>query len=260
MPRSRNLAGVVSYRSRMDVVVAGGRGFVGRATCAWLEANSHSVQVAGRGDRLDFGDVVVHLGLFDEATTVAAVAQLRGRPFIVASSGDVYRVYDQMHGREPWDGEQPGPLDEDAPLRTRLYPYGTDYEKILVERVALAAGAIVLRLPKVWGPGDHGTLVTAAEQLRAAGQRVEVARSVANWRWTHGHVADVAHAIGLAAGSDVRCRVYNVGERETPSLAARLCADIVEPGCEPLALRVPIANAVDLVMSTDRIRAELGFE
>src|SRR5438046_3071912 len=124
----------------MQVLVAGGRGFIGRRVCAWLEREGHHVRVAGRGERLVGGDVVVHLGLFDERTACGVVAQLEGRPLVVGSSGDVYRVYDQLRGREPWDGVQPGPLDEDAPLREQLYPYGRivptpkrmllDYEKI----------------------------------------------------------------------------------------------------------------------------------
>jgi nucleoside-diphosphate-sugar epimerase len=253
----------------VEVLVAGGRGFVGRHTCAWLAERGDIVHVAGRGDPLDRGGVVVHLGLFDEATAIAAVAQLRGRPLVAASSGDVYFAYDQLHGRESWDGVQPGPLSEDAPLRTQLYPYGRradaggepkrvviDYDKILVERVVLAAGGTVLRLPKVWGAGDTGTLVTTALRKRLAGEPVVVARAHASWRWTHGYVDDVAHAIGLAARAP-RNRVYNVGERDTPTLAERLQAVIADEASPEL--RVPIAHAVDLVMATDRIRAELGY-
>jgi nucleoside-diphosphate-sugar epimerase len=183
---------------------------------------------------------------------------------VVASSGDVYFAYDQVHGREPWDGVQPGPLDEDAPLRVQLYPYGrraetpkgtfVDYDKILVERVVLDAGATVLRLPKVWGPGDPGTLVSTALRTQLVGEPVAIAAAHARWRWTHGYVEDVAHAIGLAALSP-RARVYNVGERDTPTLADRLHAIVIESG----GLAVPIAHAVDLVMATERIRAELGY-
>jgi nucleoside-diphosphate-sugar epimerase len=258
----------------VKVVVAGGRGFVGRHVCAWLARAGHEVAVAGRGDSLD-GDIVIHLALFDEATARTAVAAVGSRPLVVASSGDVYRVYDQLRGREPWEGVQPGMLSEDAPLRAELYPYGreavtpkgtfVDYDKILVERAVLAAGATVLRLPKVYGPGDPLPELGPAVRRARAGAPVVIGNRVAAWRWTHGYVEDIAHAIGLAATLPVvRGRIYNVGEPDPPTAVERLRAavgavEIVADDAVPAELATPIANAVDLVYDTSRIRRELGY-
>src|SRR5271165_2073987 len=119
----------------------------------------------------------------------------------------------------------PGLLKEDSHLRTVLYPYrdpakpaddlANVYEKILVERVALGdpeLPATVLRLPKVYGPGDNAELAT-----------VYGFRNHPQWRWTHGYVENVARAIVLAALSPAAAgRIYNVGEAYTPTIAERL--------------------------------------
>jgi nucleoside-diphosphate-sugar epimerase len=256
----------------MRAVVAGGRGFIGRHVCAALARAAHAVRVVGRGEALGDGDVVIHLGLFDEATAAAAAREVAGRPLVVASSGDVYFVYDQLRGREPWDGVQPGPLAEDAPLRTQLYPYGrvaqtgkgtlVDYDKILVERAVLPH-ATVLRLPKVHGDGDPQPVLGATCAWIASGRPVPIAASVADWRWTFGRVDDIAHAFVLAAAAG-RTGVYNVGEAVTPTWAervamlggevARVPADQV-----PRELALPIAQPVDLVLDTAKIRRELGY-
>ena len=259
----------------MDVIVAGGRGFVGTHVCAWLVEHGATVRVAGRGDPLDGGDVIVHLGLFDETCARDVARELRDRRLVVASSGDVYFVYDQLRGREPWDGVQPGALAEDAPLRSQLYPYGrdamtpkgrfVDYDKILVERAVLDVGATVLRLPKVYGPGDPAPVYAPAVRRMRGNAPVVIGERVAGWRWTHGYVEDVAHAIGLAAThAELRGRIFNVGEAATPSQLDRLCAvvgavEVVPDDRVPSELAAPIVNAVDLVLDTSRIRRELGY-
>jgi nucleoside-diphosphate-sugar epimerase len=103
------------------VAVIGGRGFVGRATVAALGRRGHDALPVGRGDRVPAVDAIIHLALYSEADARAARG-LGGR-LVVASSGDVYRAYGQLVGLA--DGPAaPGPLDEEAPLRSQLYPYG----------------------------------------------------------------------------------------------------------------------------------------
>ncbi len=259
----------------MDVIVGGGLGFIGRHVCKWLASRGHVVHIAGRGDKLDAGDVIIHLGLFDETTAREVVSQARDRHLVVASSGDVYFVYDQLRGRELWDGVQPGPLAEDAQLRVQLYPYGRkavtpkgtfiDYDKLLVERVVLGAGATVLRLPKVYGPGDPAPAFGAAVRRSRSRTPIVISERIAAWRWTHGYVEDIAHAIGLAATHrEARGRIYNVGEPATPSAVERLRSilgdvDVVPDDQVPSELVVPITNPVDLVLDSSRIRQELGY-
>jgi nucleoside-diphosphate-sugar epimerase len=260
------------------VVIAGGRGFIGRHVVAAMGRAGHETIVVGRGESIPTADAVVHLGLYSEADAVSAAASVRGTGprLVVASSGDVYRVYGWILGTEAEAGGA-GPLDENAPLRTQLYPYGRergtliDYDKILVERVVREAGAVVLRLPKVYGPGDPQATFSAHVERIRAGVPVVVGESVASWRWTHGYVEDVAEAFLLAAvHPGIEGRTYNVGEAPTPPLADRVRAlaraagsasriDIVPDDDVPVDLRVPIVRAADLVYDTRRIRGELGW-
>jgi nucleoside-diphosphate-sugar epimerase len=256
----------------MRAIVAGGRGFIGRHVCAALARAGHDVRVVGRGEPLGDGDAIIHLGLFDEATAAVATREVDGRPFIVASSGDVYFVYDQIRGREPWDGVQPAPLAEDALLRTQLYPYGrvaqtpkgtlVDYDKILVERAVLPH-ATVLRLPKVYGDGDSQPVLGSVAAWIASGRAVLIDARLASWRWTFGRADDIAHAFVLAATAGA-AGVYNVGEVVTPTWAERVAAlggdvQLVAADQVPRELAVPIAQPVDLVLDTTKIRRELGY-
>ncbi len=121
----------------------------------------------------------------------------------------------------------------------------------------------VLRLPKVYGPGDAVSAFGAAVRRRRRGEPVVGGERVAAWRWTHGYVEDVAHAIGLAATRGAS-GVYNVGEAKTPTMLDRLRAivervEVVPDDQVPSDLGVPIVNPVNLVLDTSRIRRELGY-
>ena len=247
----------------MRIAIVGAGGFIGKPLTAQFIAAGHEVIAIGRDNagHVEPVDVVVHLLLFNECDARAALARWRrqaGR-FVAISSGDVYRVYGQLHGTEPWDGRQPPPLDEDCPLRTKLYPYTrstpspwgmlVDYEKILVERAL--PDAVILRLPKVYGPGDRNR--TFAREIAEREARID--EGLARWRWTHGFVDDVAAAIALAARHPRAAgRIYNVGECETPTVSERLARFGVRVTIEPGGAPRP-----DLVMDTRRIRDELGF-
>src|SRR5436305_10721737 len=97
-------------------------------------------------------DVVVDMRAMTEAQARAVADAVRGiaRRLVVISSMDVYRAYGRLHGTEPGPPLDP-PFAEDSPLREKLYVYREhtpsviaerpawmgDYDKILVERVAL---------------------------------------------------------------------------------------------------------------------------
>jgi nucleoside-diphosphate-sugar epimerase len=204
-------------------------------------------------------DVVVHMVAMGAADARAAVAAFAGRAgrLVLISSGDVYRAYGRLTGQEPGDPD-PVPLTEDAPLRSVLYPYRAhaermgayahDYEKILAEAAVRDGTApfTILRLPKVYGPQDNADLAT-----------VYGFASRPQWRWTHGHVANVAHAIVSAAEHPAAAgRTYNVGEAVTPTMGERLAR---LPPREPKGAPPAFDFRQDMAVDTARIRAELGY-
>ena len=203
-------------------------------------------------------DVVIHMVAMGQADAEAAVSAFAGRTarLVLVSSCDVYRAYGRLTKMEPGEPD-PVPLAEDASLRTAHYPYrgmegelgawAQDYEKILAEAaVRNAADWTILRLPKVYGPEDNGDLATIYGFAAAP-----------EWRWTHGHVRNVAAAIALAATHDeARNAVFNVGEHHTPSMGerlARLPVRPVGPELPPFDFRQP------LVLDTSAIRSRLGY-
>ncbi len=204
-------------------------------------------------------DAVILMVTMGEADARAAVGCFAGRTgrLVLISSGDVYRAYGRLTGQEPGPPD-PVPLTEDAPLRSVFYPYraqaaalgayARDYEKILAETVVREAAlpATILRLPKVYGPEDNARLATVygfASQPR--------------WRWTHGHVENVAAAIALAATHPAAAgRIYNAGEAATPTMGERLAR---LPPHEGRGDAPPFDYRQDMVVDTGRIRRELGY-
>jgi nucleoside-diphosphate-sugar epimerase len=205
-------------------------------------------------------DAVIHMLPMGEADTRAAVEYFSGHAgrLVLISSGDVYRAYGRLTRLEPGSPD-PVPLREDAPLRTKFYPYrgkeaqmgayAHDYEKILAERAVMEMDSLpwtVLRLPKVYGPEDNANLAT-----------IYMAAAHPNWRWTHGHVDNVAAAIVMATSSQIALgRIYNVGEEHTPSMGERL-ARLPRAFAPPAAPRFDFSQSI--VYDTSRIRAELDF-
>jgi nucleoside-diphosphate-sugar epimerase len=205
-------------------------------------------------------DVVIHMTPMGERDARAAVDTFRGRAarMVALSSGDVYRAYGRFTGLEPGPIDE-GPLTESSPLRTVLYPYRQlakspddwvySYEKILVERAVLAEPdlpCVVLRLPKVYGPGDNADLATMYSF-----------RDHPYWRWTHGYVENVADAVVLAACHPAAGGVYNVGEKYTPTISERLAQLPLSSSVAPSAM--PANFDQDIVYDTDRIRRELDY-
>jgi nucleoside-diphosphate-sugar epimerase len=145
-------------------------------------------------------------------------------------------------------------------LRSSLYPYRTTetpstaveyfYDKILVEQAIRADARLpttILRLPKVYGPGDDADL-----------QSVYGFRAHAQWRWTHGFVDNVAQAIALAIECEAASgRIYNVGEEITPTIAERLTYLPAKP--EAPINDLPANFSQDIVHDTSAIRTELGY-
>lgn len=206
-------------------------------------------------------DVVLHMIAMGQQDAEAAMATFAGRAgrIVVLSSGDVYRAYGRFVGTEPGSIE-PTPLNEEAPLRERLFPYRESapskedlsywYDKILVERAVCSRSELpgtVLRLPKVYGPEENADLAT-----------VYRFRHHPQWRWTHGYVENVAKAIALAV-CDPRAanNIFNVGEAQTPTMAERLSR---LPDRDVAVASEDAKNfAQDIAYDTSKIRRELGF-
>jgi nucleoside-diphosphate-sugar epimerase len=245
----------------MRVLVIGGTRFIGPHVVRLLREHGADVTVlhrtncgdtahihADRSQASGTWDVIVDMCAMSEADA-QAIAHVQGR-VVVASSADVYRQYDRLRGLE--QGESETPLSEESPLRANLFPYGGEYEKILVERVVRERGGTILRLPAVFGPGD--------QRLRDwIGAIVSMSDAQSRWRWTRGYVENVAGAIALAAVDERAAgKTYNVGDADTPAerawvemLGGRV--NIVKESPLPFDWRY------DLVTDTSAIRRDLGY-
>lgn len=291
----------------MRVLLIGGARFIGPRVVRELVHSGQEVAVFHRGesrtvlpdgvvniagdrkrltDRRDefrrFGpDVVVDMIPFGEADAKGLVKTFRGvaSRTVVISSEDVYRAYDIVRGLHPGPPD-PTPLTEESPLRERLFPYDRpgveDYEKILVEKVALSEPDLpstVLRLPAVYGPGDYQRRIFPYLKRMDDGRpAILLEEGFSRWRWTMGYVEDVANAIALAATDENAAgRIYNVGEPDALTQAEFVRAvgkaagwdgEILTAPTEavPEHLRVGLANtAQNMDMDTSRIRDELGY-
>jgi nucleoside-diphosphate-sugar epimerase len=206
-------------------------------------------------------DIIIHTMAMGEPDSLAARKAFSGRAerLVLISSGDVYQEYGRLKTLE-FGPPAGAPLAEDAPLRTVLFPYRTAigsqnaleywYEKILAERVALGDPHLpgtVLRLPKLFGPGNNQDLGT-----------VYLYQNYPNWRWTHGFVFDVAEAVAVAATHPAALgQVFNLGESETPTVAERLA------WLPPSKIRTGGFPHMDfnhnIEMDTRRVRQMLGY-
>src|SRR5499426_2802204 len=296
----------------MRVLIIGGTGFIGPYRLRTLICGGHSAAVFYRGqsgsdlpraglrplgarrrlaeycgefDR--FGpQVVLDMIPYVEEDASALMETFRGKVerVVALSSQDVYRAYELFLRLE--EGElEPTPYDEGAPLRTRLYPYrktaqgGEDlayhYDKIPVERVVMSdpqTPFTILRLPKVYGPGDRGRLFDYLKRMDDGREAILLGERKSRWCWTRGYVENVAAAIALAV-TDARAanRIYNLGEGDALSesewarsigLAAGWRGEVVAvpEDARPQSMLEPYRFEQHLVAETIRVRKELGYE
>lgn len=229
----------------MKILVVGGTGFIGPFVVTELVQSGHEVAIFSRGHHIEklsklnihtingdkeklfeyreqfmnFGpDVVIHMHAYTEQDAILAMKTFEGvtRRLIVLSSMDVYQAYGILIGLEEGNIIST-PLYEDSPLRRKLYPYGGDDEKILVEERVMHSERIqgtILRLPMVFGPGDPShRLYKYAKRIQDHRQNVVLDELFVTWQSSRGYVENVAHAIVLAAIHDAAAnQVYNVSE------------------------------------------------
>jgi nucleoside-diphosphate-sugar epimerase len=294
----------------MKILVIGGTGFLGVPLVRELARMGHSVIVFHRGvtpadlpaehilgSRKQLAelrlraDVVIDLILSSGSQAESLMRVFRGvaTRVVVASSMDVYRACGVLHGGEEGPLESL-PLTEESTLRTKLQTYpqaqikmlqrvfgwlDDDYDKIPVERAVLRDAELpgtVLRLPMIYGPGDHlrrfRPIVKRIDDSRRA---ILIEEGWANWRSPRGYVDNVASALAMAATSEQAAgRIYNLAE--TPAFSelewARMIAKatdwegefvVLSKECMPAHLIQPGNSKQDLEADSSRIRRELGY-
>src|SRR6266545_3673797 len=260
----------------MRVLIIGGTGFIGSYVLRRLLGEGHSV-------------AVFHRGQTGSDLPREALRIIGDRRRLADYGGEFDRfgpqvVLDMIPYVE--EGElEPTPYDEEAPLRTRLYPYrktaqgGEDltyhYDKIPVERVVMSdphTSFTILRLPKVYGPGDRSRLFDYLKRMDDGREAILLGERKSRWRWTRGYVENVAAAIALAV-TDARAenRIYNLGEGDALSesewarsvgLAAGWRGEVVAvpEDALPQSMLEPYRFEQHLVAETSRFRKELGYE
>jgi nucleoside-diphosphate-sugar epimerase len=241
--------------------------------------------------RITWPDVVIDLIAASGRQAAALMRVFRGVAgrAVVASSMDVYRAAAVLH-RLDTGSLEPTPLTEESALRTTadtypaaqlerlmaVFPWLDErYDKLAVERAVAndpELPSTVLRLPMVYGPGDHlhrlRPLLTRMDGTQAT---LRLPESLAGWRAPRGYVENVAAAIVLAATRDEAARrVYNVAEPggitelEWTERVARAAGwngriVVVPDASAPGPLRVTANLAQHWNADSGRLRAELGY-
>ncbi|MBV8540134.1 MAG: NAD-dependent epimerase/dehydratase family protein [Pseudonocardiales bacterium] len=291
----------VRERGGMRVLVLGGTSFLGRRVVERLHERGDQVLVVHRGrnkpadwvpvahlytDRRDLANRSTEVTDFDPQAIVdtcamtaadvdSVVPVLPYVPTVVLSSQDVYQAHAALlAGR----CDAAVPLTEDSELRRDRYPYRSqnlarvpdDYSKRDVEDRWLPRGAVVLRLPLVYGPWDwqrREDIVLC--RLRAGRLRIPV--GVGNLLWTRSHVDDLA--TGVLAALDNRAAdglAINLGEPQTVTLRGwmRQILDAAESKAElvrvpdsvlPPDLAITAAPAQHLLVCVARAQQLLGW-
>ncbi len=267
-----------------------GNGFVGRETSRRLAAHGQNILVHHTGAReiprsaricevrttpsplpiVTFPDevvrqaqgaTVIHFNCMGRADARAFVNAFGGlaKRLVLISSCDVYRSYGLFVGAENGPLEAM-PLSEDSALRSVRYPYRRQgqskedllfwYDKIDAEEEFRRTESewTILRLPKVFGEEGNKDLAT-----------IYGFQSQPNWRWTHGHITNVAEAISLAARHRKAANeVFNIGEEETPTMGERLSVLPPRPNFPPNSNDARFEH--HLHINTSKIRTLLGFK
>jgi len=236
-------------------------------------------------------DVVVDFLLSDDRQAQAVMDCFRGLAgrLIAISSQDVYRAYEVLLRKTPGPLQEL-PITEESDLRTQLHPYDHEhlrrqratfswvtenYDKIPVERIVMGDAQLrgtVLRLPMVYGPGDplHRFFATL-KRMDDGRPAILIQEDMATFIPPRGYAEDVARAIALATVSDRAAgRIYNLAAEAHFSEIdwARKIGDAVgwKGSLVPMPadripehLRMPLNAEQNWIVSSKRIREELGF-
>jgi len=251
------------------VLVLGGTRFIGRRIVARLAGRGDAVLVVHRGESEPSGpadgshlhadrqqlarhrarirafgaDAVVDTYALTAADVDAVLPVLPDVPTVVLSSQDVYEAVNGLHAGRAVAAV---PLTEDAQLRRNRYPYRgaglpqvpDDYDKLDVEARWLPRGAVVLRLPMVYGPYDgQAREDVVLRRVRAGRNRMPIGSG--GLLWSRAHVDDVASAVLSAL--DTRAadgRAVNIGETPTATMGAWAAQIVAAAGAALELVRV----------------------
>lgn len=296
----------------MQILVIGGTGFTGVHVLRRLVEDGHNVAVFHRGqtetelppavkhiygEREDLSTFVTHFKKFapdvvldmipyieQHALTLIDTFRSMAKRVVAISSMDVYAAYGMFRRSEAGEPAQT-PFDEDAPLRSNLYPYREyaqssddpvyNYDKILVEWVVMNDSKLpgtVLRLAKVYGFGDNQhRAFEYVKRMDDGRPAILLEERKAQWRWTRGYTENVAAAIVLAVTNEQAVnRIYNVGEADALTetewvrsigRAAGWDGEVVAAPRDilPKHLAEDYDYRHNLAANTSRIREELGY-
>jgi nucleoside-diphosphate-sugar epimerase len=284
------------------IVVLGGTRFIGRALVSELVQAGHEILVVHRGrheaerfpevqhvhtDRRGLDrhrdslasfapDAVADLSAMTEDDANRALERFGQVRAVVASSIDVYRAFSSVCDGSITDAV---PLTEESELRTEpppdaAVPDGWDfdpasYEKIDVERAYLRRGAVVCRLPMVYGEHDYKRREGfVLDRLRAARTRIPIGSG--NWLWSRGYVKEIARGIRLALQSDESGEIFNLAEAscapialwmKTIAAAADATVELVTMPDETLPDDLQIARSIPQhwLVDSSKARERLGW-
>ncbi|TMC52697.1 MAG: NAD-dependent epimerase/dehydratase family protein [Chloroflexi bacterium] len=283
----------------MKVIVLGGTRFIGRAIVEELAAAGDDLLIIHRGllepgdlprvphlhcDRAELASHRAELAAFRAEAVVDcraltqadAEVALQAMPdvkrWIVISSMDVYRAFGALLQDRETD---PVPIDEDSPLRSERYPYRgkvadrEDYDKLDVEDIYLPRGALVFRLPMVYGERDYQLREEFILRRIRAG-RTQIPFGAGTWLACRGYVRDVGRAVSLALRTPAAAGVMNICEDHTFSMRMWSQMIIEAAGSTAELIRVPDEALPEDLKPTGtmsqhvaaisrRARAELGW-
>ncbi|MCK6597371.1 MAG: NAD-dependent epimerase/dehydratase family protein [Bdellovibrionaceae bacterium] len=200
---------------------------------------------------------------------------------IILSSQDVYAQFGRLNGHE-FDHLEP--LVTESSTKTVPKPFngvmdhagGNDYDKKDVELIYSDFATNkkrnlgILRLPAVYGFGDYQMRFSGIINFLNNGNTDIPCQQQAAWKWTHGHVNDMAYAIVLLAEKLLKgISIYNVGEAQTPSMKKRveIIAKLMKKKIAwhesqevPDELSILRKKPNDFVVDSTKIRNEIGYQ
>ena len=285
----------------MNCLIVGGTKFIGPSLVKELLDKSWEVTLFNRGneansvpsgvnlikgdkaDLTDFKDqfkelkldAVVHMIADNgaEAETFAEAFSGIASSAVVLSSANLYKAHARLHMLDEGPLES-CPIAEDAPLRTTPLKEDEKTGRAVVEKTMLSSKlpTTILRLPPVYGPRDpRKRLYPMIMRMVENRPFILVGEQQALWKWTHGYVENIAHAIATAV-MDIpnRHRIYNLGEQSVPTVKERMEhlgamldweGDVVVMPDErlPPHLQTPGDFRQNIIYDTSRIRSELDF-